>query len=439
MEKLNNKEYQIVKVQLYSDGSRAIDPLKLSKGKLKDQVMAVIADDAGKFCKPLQQKYQSKLPKKKGGIPLHAKYAKALGIAEHEPVSDAGCHRFLPNGAFMVEQIRRRYWEIFIEDWAKYGPCRGLPIISPVIIEKKDPGVKWLIGNFPEKKYWVVGDDPKKVQKEMFLRISSDYSAFSLHRDMRPSYKKLPFGFQEFENDFRYEQSGELRGLHRVREFHMQNIHSVCKNHDEAIDVMLQHFNQYYQMLKECNAKPDVLVMYALQSEWKGMAPRWISLAGKFKCPLLVMNIDKVNLYMCAWVDLVLIDSLGRPMEIGSSQLDISSAQNWGMKYIDQHGKRQHPVIIHAGVGYERLFAGMLERAIRGGKCQLPKWLAPIQVMLLPVSKMYERKANLMADALKDKGIRAEVDASSAPLGKRVYQAKRQWIPELQIVGEKEN
>lgn len=293
---------------------------------------------------------------------MHAKLARQLGIAEHEPVSDAGCLRWLPEGAFLVEKIRRRFWDVFINDWNKFGPCRGLPVISPVIVAKRDKSVKWLLSNFPERKYWIAG---KKKGQELFLRISSDNSVFSIHRDRLPSYKALPLGYLEFENDFRYEQSGELRGLHRVREFHMQNMHSICKDKSEAYEVMVQHFNQFYQVVKEFEAEPDILVMYVLKSEWEKMSKRWLSISKKINKPLLVMFIDKIHLYMCAWVDMVLIDSLERPMEIGSSQLDISSAKNWRIEYVAKSGKRLHPVIVHAGVGYERLVASVLERRIR--------------------------------------------------------------------------
>lgn len=370
---MEKKEYQIIDVRLYIPSKPVNHGLKRAyhdSGVISSKeignlpyALSVMADDAGKFSSSLLQKYKDKLPRKRGGVPLHAKLARQLDIAEHEPVSDAGCLRWLPHGAEMVEKARRRIWDIFIDEGKKYGPCEARPIISPVIVSKRDPGVKWLLGNFPEKKYWIEG---QAKGNELFLRIAGDCSAFSLHRDRLPSYKELPYGYLEFENDFRYEQSGELRGLHRIREFHMHNIHSICKDKSEAVEVMLQQFNQFYQVCHEFNAEPDLLVAYAVEGEWKRMEKDWLEVANRINKPFLVMLIDKVHLYMCAWLDMVLIDSLGRPIEMGSVQLDIASAKNWKIEYVAQSGKRLPPVIVHAGVGYERLFASMLERKIRG-------------------------------------------------------------------------
>ncbi len=213
-EEEEGSHYTIAETFLVDVDGKILDE-KVAKEKY-EAVRAVIRDELGE---------------KATGEAGHIKLMHSLKIAEREPVADAGCLRWLPNGAFMFELLRRHAWQKIMDLGYVY------PFVSPTIIEKSDPGVLWLIEHFPERHYKVIPGGKVQKQKQLFLKTAGDYGVFSMHRDAHYSYKELPVGLYELEVDYRYEQRGELRGMHRLREFHMQNIHTVCRDIEEGWKV----------------------------------------------------------------------------------------------------------------------------------------------------------------------------------------------------------
>ncbi len=426
-EEKEEKSYEIYEALLINENGSIEDPFKVEN----EHVKAILLDEEGKFNEELKKKVKEIKIELKEGEPVHVKLAKKLRIAEKEKVADAGCLRFLHNGAFMFELIRRRNWEIHLND------SYGYPIITPTVITEEDEGVRWLINNFPERHY-VVLPGKKEKRKEMFLKTAGDYGSFSIHRDLKESYRNLPVALVECETDFRYEQRGELRGMHRLREFHMQNVHTTCKDKEQGKEVFADMFRKFYKIMKDVEAIPDLLVFYSTKEFYEEFKDYLISLAKELNVKIVVFVLNVFHLYMGAWVDLIVFDNLNRPMEVATSQFDILSSKNWDIRYVDASNQEKHPIIIHAGHGYERLIGAMLEKKWREKKFYLPLWLSPIQVRIIPVSKKFTDYAYEVAKELEKNKIRVDLDDREMTLANKVREAEESWIPYIAIVGEKE-
>ena len=368
--------------------------------------------------------------------PAHVELMKRLGIAGREPVADAGCLRWLPNGAFMFELVRRRAWNEIVE---KHDYV--YPIVSPTIIDKADEGVRWLVDHFPERHYKVIPGGKVPKEKNLFLKTAGDYGVFSLHRDTTYSYRDLPVCFAELEVDYRYEQRGELRGMHRIREFHMQNMHTVCKDLDQGWQVFEDMWKSIENIFEDMGFGADIFVVYSERDIWEKRKDDIIRWAKEYNKPIIVFIVEAKGVYMAAWIDLIIVDSKGRPIEAGTAQLDTRSAEPWKMYYVDESGRKRKAIIVHAGFGMERAFAAMLEKFAREGRAYFEDWLAPIQARVIPVSREYLEYAEDVAKKLNELGVRADLDDSDETLGKKVRRAHTEWIRYIVVVGaqEKEN
>jgi len=263
------------------------------------------------------------------GEPAHLELIAKLTIARNEPVSDSGCYSWFPKGAFMKQLIRNHAWDGFITKFGAY------PITTPVIIRKDDPGVQWLTGHFPERQYRVL---PGKKDKstEMTLKTAGDYAVFSVFRDMSISYKNLPISLYEDELDHRYEQSGELKGMNRLRGFEMHNVHSVCENEKQAYDLFKKVFSRECIILEDIGLEPDGFLFYCEKGKQKKYLPYMEELAKKYKVPVVIELLTNITVYMGAWIDYIVLDSCNRPMEVCTSQVDFQSAKYWDISFVDK-------------------------------------------------------------------------------------------------------
>jgi threonyl-tRNA synthetase len=369
----------------------------------------------------------------KEGEPKHIKLARKLEIAEKEPVADAGCLRFYPKGAFIKQLIRDLAWKKFIVEQGAY------PIGTPIVFRKDDPGVAWLINHFPEKHYKVIGGKGEK-NVELFLKTAGDYGCFSIHRDATMSYKSMPVALYEDElYDHRYEQRGEVRGLYRIRCFEMHNIHTACRNKEESFEIFKKSFDNEIKIFNDLGIEPDAFIFFCLEKLFNKNYETYLKeLAKKHKKPVVIELLEDVTIYMNAWIDFLLLDSLDRPMELGTSQVDSFSTKEWNIKFRDVDNKDKNPLMVHAGFGSERAIAGILEFLSRKENPTFPLWLSPTQVRLCPVNDGFIKYCEKIADEMEKNNIRVDIDDSVESVQKKVRKAEVEWIPFIVVVGEKE-
>ncbi len=414
------KEEKIVKgflVVLPNGEMKKFEEIDLEKNKT---VKIVVDDESGKR-------------EVKEGEPVHIKLARRLEIGEREPAADAGCLRFYPKGSFIKQLIRDLAWQRFV---VEYG---GYPIGTPIVFRKDDPGVAWLINHFPEKHYKVTGGKGEK-NVELFLKTAGDYGSFSILRDTNMSHKNMPIALYEDElYDHRYEQRGELRGMCRIRCFEMHNIHTACKNEEEAYDAWRKCFDIEIKIFNDLGIEPDAFIFFCLEKLFNKNHENYLKeIAKKHQRPVIIELLEEVTIYMNAWIDFLLLDSLDRPMELGTSQIDSFSSKNWNIKFKDEDNKDKSPLIIHAGFGAERAIAALLEYSSRKENPTFPLWLSPTQVRLCPINDSFISFSEEVMKELEKNNIRADLDDRVEKIEKKVRDAEMEWIPLIVVVGKKE-
>ena len=258
------------------------------------------------------------------------------------------------------------------------------------------------------------------------------------------SYKDLPLRFAEFGTVYRYEQSGELHGLTRVRCFTQDDAHlfvrpdQLKEEFEKVIDLILYVFGTFN--FKNFTAQvslrdPNHKEKYIGTDENWDKAEQGIIEAAAEKGLKTVVEYGEAAFYGPK-LDFMVKDALGRKWQLGTVQVDYNLPERFQLEYTDNDGSKKRPVMIHRAPfgSIERFTAVLLEHTAG----HLPLWLAPDQVKVLPVSEKYTEYAEKVCDLMKKSDIRASIDDRNETLGKRIREISLLRVPVLVIVGEKE-
>ena len=258
--------------------------------------------------------------------------------------------------------------------------------------------------------------------------------------ESRPrSYKELPLRLSDSDTLHRFEKSGTLNGLLRVREFSQDDAHIFISENqiaDEYARILAitkkfySIFNLEYSFRLGTRPKDfmgDVKSWNKAESELKNILEK----SGK---KYTIENGD--GAFYGPKIDILMKDSLGRDWQTGTIQLDFQIPKKFNLSYIDSDGKEKTPVVIHRVVyGSLERFIGILTEHLAGA---FPVWLSPVQVAVIPISERHDEYAKKIEKELKDKNIRVEIKNQNETLGKKIREAEMQKIPYLLIVGDKE-
>lgn len=256
------------------------------------------------------------------------------------------------------------------------------------------------------------------------------------------SYRNLPFRIAEIASVYRYEQSGELNGLLRVRAFTQDDAHIFCTP-DQAVDEFLSVFT-FIQKLYAVFGFTEYRVRLGIRSKkekylgsdalWEKAQEKAIEALKKVGADYFISEGDAA--FYGPKADFLVKDALGREWQCGTVQIDFMLPERFNLKYTDNEGKEQTPVMIHrAPLGsLERFFAILIEQY--AGK--FPLWLAPQQVAILPISDKHLEYAQQVENELIAAGIRAETNQDPERIGKKIRRATLQKVPYMIIIGDKE-
>ena len=258
------------------------------------------------------------------------------------------------------------------------------------------------------------------------------------------SYRDLPKRYAEFGTVYRYEQSGELHGLTRVRGFTQDDAHLFCtpdqllKEFENVIDLVKYvfeslGFNEYTAQisLRDPN-NPDKYI--GSDENWE-KAESAIIRAAKDKGLKTVVEYGEAAFYGPK-LDFMVRDAIGRKWQLGTIQVDYNLPERFDLSYIGADNQPHRPVMIHrAPFGSMERFIAILLESTAG---VFPLWLTPQQGVVLPISDKYKDYAKQVADALNAKDVRVEVDYRGEKIGKKIRDAEVQKIPFMIVVGEKE-
>ena len=265
-----------------------------------------------------------------------------------------------------------------------------------------------------------------------------------LYKMKQRSYKDLPVRYAEFGTVYRYEQSGELHGLTRVRGFTQDDAHIFCRPDQlkeefcKVIDIVLYIFKtlDFKDYTAQISLRdPGDKVKYIGSDENWEKAERSIIEASEERGLKTVIVKGEAAFYGPK-LDFMVRDAIGRKWQLGTIQVDYNLPERFDLEYIGADDRRHRPVMIHRAPfgSMERFVAVLLEHT--GGK--FPLWLAPDQVMVLPISERFNDFAKKVCSFLNNSDIRAAVDDRNETIGKKIRENELKRIPYLVIVGEKE-
>src|SRR5690606_37385667 len=258
------------------------------------------------------------------------------------------------------------------------------------------------------------------------------------------SYRDLPLRLAEFGTVYRYEQSGELHGLTRVRGFTQDDAHLFCRpeqlgaEFEKVIDLVVYvlsalGFEDYTAQISLRD--PEDRKKYIGTDEHWTMAEAAIVEACRAKGMVTETVLGEAAFYGPK-LDFMVRDALGRKWQLGTIQVDYNLPERFELEYVDADNSRKRPVMIHRAPfgSLERFVAVLLEHS--GGN--LPLWLAPVQVKILPLSDRFLNYAQDCARAWEAEGIRLTIDERQEKMGRKIRDAEMAKTPYMVIVGEKE-
>ena len=286
---------------------------------------------------------------------------------------------------------------------------------------------------------------PVEVEKDDYqLKPMNCPGHILIYKSRLRSYRELPVRLAELGTVYRYERSGVLHGLLRVRGFTQDDAHIFCMPEqieaeieacvDFAFAVMKTFgFNQYVVELSDWDAKHP--------ENYAGSADDWGRATRALETTLTKMGIPfKRMLGEAAFygpkIDVKLIDAIGRPWQLTTVQFDFNLPGRFGLQYVGEDGARHQPLMVHRALwGSVERFFGILIEHYAGA---FPVWLAPVQAEVLPLSEKFEAYAKKVTAALKDAGFRAHLDDRNEKLQAKIRDAQLQKIPYMLVVGGKE-
>ncbi|MEO0741227.1 MAG: threonine--tRNA ligase [Bacteroidota bacterium] len=263
--------------------------------------------------------------------------------------------------------------------------------------------------------------------------------------DRQPhSYRELPIRYAEFGTVYRYEQSGELGGLTRVRGFTQDDGHLFCTP-DQVKDEFKNVIDLTLTVLRALTFDTFTAQVSLRDPEntdkYIGEAALWDSAEQSIREAAAEMGLETIEekgeaAFYGPKLDFMVKDALGRPWQLGTIQVDYNLPERFDLTYIDADDTRKRPVMIHrAPFGSLERFIGVLIEHCGG---HFPVWLAPVQVKVLPVSDAFSDYAREVASAVRAAGFRVETDLRSEKVGRKIRDAEVEKVPYMLVVGGKE-
>jgi threonyl-tRNA synthetase len=365
----------------------------------------------------------------------HRKLGKELGIFAFSEKVGAGLPLWLPKGTAL-----RRKLENFLSAAQKKG---GYEFVMTPHIGSKDLYVT--SGHWD--KYGADSFQPIKTPnegEEFMLKPMNCPHHCEIYKTSQWSYRDLPKRYAEFGTVYRYEQSGELHGLTRVRGFTQDDAHLFCTpdqllgEFEAVIDLVLYVFRSlgFEDFLTQVSLRdPDNREKYIGSDENWEKAENAIITAAKNKGLKTVVEYGEAAFYGPK-LDFMVKDALGRRWQLGTIQVDYNLPERFDLHYIGNDNEKHRPVMIHRAPfgSMERFIAILLENTAG----DFPLWLSPDQFIILPISEKYVDYAKKVSEFLENHDISGQIDDRNEKTGKKIRDAELNKIPFMLVVGENE-
>ncbi len=367
----------------------------------------------------------------------HNKLGREMRLFTPVDVIGQGLPLLMPNGVKIVQRLQR--WVEDLED-NEWGYIRTkTPLMAKSDLYK-------ISGHWDHYKdgMFVLGDE--ETDKEVFaLRPMTCPFQYYVYKNDQHSYRELPLRYSETSTLFRNEDSGEMHGLTRVRQFTISEGHLIIRP-DQVEEELAGCLDLAVHCLTTLGLQDDVTYRLSKwdpdnREKYLGDEEYWEKTQGKIRDLLVEKNVpfteaDGEAAFYGPKIDIQAKNVYGKEDTMITIQLDCAIAENFDMYFIDQNGDKVRPYVIHrTSMGcYERTLAWLIEKY--AGK--FPTWLCPEQVRVLPISDKYESYAGEVAKELKKNGVFCSVDNRSEKIGYKIRETRLDKIPYMLVVGQQE-
>ena len=364
----------------------------------------------------------------------HRKLGKELGIYTMDDDVGPGLALWMPNGTVIIEELEKLAKET--EQAAGYKR-----VVTPHIAKESMYLTSGHLPYYQDSMY-----PPMELEgQKYYLKAMNCPHHHKIFGAEPRSYKDLPLRLAEYGTCYRYEQSGELFGLMRVRCLHMNDAHIYCTreqfaNEFRAVNEMyLKYFKIFgidkYVMRLSLHEPSKLGQKYINEPEL------WLETEEMVRKVLIESNIPYVEIpdegaFYGPKIDVQIWSVIGREFTLATNQVDFAQGRRFKLEFTNKENSAETPLIIHrAPLGTHERFIGFLLEHYAG---KFPLWLAPVQVKILPISDKFLDYANSVLESLKNADIRAEVDDRNEKIGKKIRDTELMKVPYMLVVGEKE-
>ncbi len=367
----------------------------------------------------------------------HNKLGREMELFTTVDVIGQGLPLLMPRGAKMVQTMQRWIEDLEDNEW-------GYVRTKTPLMAKSD--LYKISGHWDHYKegMFVLGDE--EADREVFaLRPMTCPFQYYVYKAAQHSYRDLPLRYGETSTLFRNEDSGEMHGLTRVRQFTISEGHLIIRP-DQAQEELKRCLDLAVHCLTTLGLQDEVTYRLSKwdpenKEKYLGDEEYWESSQNKIRDILLAYGVpfteaDGEAAFYGPKIDIQAKNVYGKEDTMITIQLDCAIAENFDMYYIDQNGDKVRPYIIHrTSMGcYERTLAWLIEKY----EGRFPTWLCPEQVRVLPISEKYEAYAEQVRAQLRQNGVQAECDNRSEKIGFKIREARLAKLPYMLVVGQQE-
>ncbi len=362
----------------------------------------------------------------------HRKLGKEFGLFTIVDEVGPGLPMFYPKGAI----LRRNIENYITEEQEKRG-------YEPIWIPHITKGTLYEISGHLDK-YDAMYTPMNIDDTDYYLKPMNCPHFMMLYKTLPHSYKQLPLRYTATTTVYRYEKSGELAGLTRVRSVTQDDCHVFCTKDqiEKEISIMLEMIGEVYKVF----GLNDFYVRISLRdpqnkTKYLGSEEVWETAENSLRTAVKATGwkykeAENEAVFYGPKLDFVAKDAIGREWQLSTIQLDFNLPERFELEYTSSEGKKETPVVIHRAIlGSTERFLGIIIEHFAGN---FPLWLSPVQVKVLPVSEHQAPYAEKVRDELRAAGIRVELDDSNESLGKRIRVAKTEKTPYILVLGDKE-
>jgi threonyl-tRNA synthetase len=364
----------------------------------------------------------------------HRKLGKELEIYTFDDDVGPGLPLWLPNGGIIIEALEA--YAKKTENEAGYQRVKSPHIAKESMYLKSGHLPYYADSMFP----------PMEIDGEKYyLKAMNCPHHHKIFKALPHTYKELPLRFAEYGTCYRYEQSGELFGLMRVRSLQMNDAHIYCT--EAQFEEEFKGVNALYLKYFEKFGIDKYVMRFSkhnpekLGQKYIDMPELWEKTENMVRKVLQSMGVSYVEVedeaaFYGPKIDIQVWSAIGREFTLATNQVDFAQAERFDLSYINEKNEKERPIIIHrAPLSTHERFIGFLLEHYAGN---FPTWLAPKQVVVLPISDKYIEYAESVVNFLKKHDIRASLDTRAEKAGKKIRDAEIAKIPYMLIVGEKE-